>query len=187
MNTSLKLLFAKFLVGSVFAVTSLFSVTAVQAVPTTYDYTGNTFNFTIGSYTTSDFVTAMVTLANPLPANMAPTVVTPTAFSLSDGVQTITNLTALSSFFKFATGPTGHITEWDIEVQISGGRIGTNQQPNTETIDTGSSSSGFGEIIGNPGVWTRAAAPDAGSSFALLSLSLTALGVAARQFKRAAA
>ena len=187
MNTSLKLLFAKFLVGSVFAVTSLFSVTAVQAVPTTYDYTGNTFNFTIGSYTTSDFVTAMVTLANPLPANMAPTVVTPTAFSLSDGVQTITNLTALSSFFKFATGPTGQITEWGIEVKISDERISTNNQPNTETIDTGSSSSGFGEIIGNPGVWTRAAAPDAGSSFALLSLSLTALGVAARQFKRAAA
>src|SRR5215469_13554072 len=105
------------------ALTWLFSVTAVQAVPTTYDYTGNPFTSAISPYTTSDFVTAMVTLANPLPANMALTVVTPTAFSLSDGVQTITNLTASSSSFEFATGPTGQITQWDILVRISCGLI----------------------------------------------------------------
>ena len=50
------------------------SVTAVQAVPTTYVYTGQTFTefYTWTGYpiyTTSDFVTATVTLAEPLPAN----------------------------------------------------------------------------------------------------------------------
>ena len=42
---------------------------SVQAVPTTYQYTGNPFTFVSGPYTTSDFVTAMVTLARPLPPN----------------------------------------------------------------------------------------------------------------------
>ena len=65
---------------------------SVQAVPTTYQYTGNPFTFVTGPYTTSDFVTGMVTLAGPLPPNM-PSPVTPTAFTFSDGVQTITNLT----------------------------------------------------------------------------------------------
>ena len=64
-------------------------------------------------YTTSDFVTAMVTLASPLAPNMSLTQVSPIAFSLSDGVQTITMLTATVSVFEFATGPTGHITQWD--------------------------------------------------------------------------
>ena len=69
-----------------------------------------------GPYTTSDFVTAMVTLANPLPPNFNGTV-TPTAFTFSDGVQTFTNLNAdFFSSFLFMTGPTGQITGWDIIV-----------------------------------------------------------------------
>jgi len=49
----------------------------VQAVPTTYQYTGNPFTQVFGVYTTSDFVTAMVTLAGPLGANMPLTQVNP--------------------------------------------------------------------------------------------------------------
>ena len=48
-----------------------------------------------------------------------------------------------------------------------------------------------GDAIGGnfdtPGHWEIGAVPDAASTLSLLSLSLTALGVAARQFKRAAA
>jgi hypothetical protein len=43
---------------------------SVQAVPTTYQYTGNPFTEVSGPYTTSMFVTAMVTLAGPLPPNL---------------------------------------------------------------------------------------------------------------------
>ena len=71
------------------AALSLAYPASVQAVPTTYVYTGNPFTIVSGPYSTSDFVTAMVTLASPLPANMPLTQVTPLAFSLSDGVQTI--------------------------------------------------------------------------------------------------
>src|SRR5438477_4971362 len=63
---------------------------SVQAVPTTYQYTGNPFTSAIPPYTTSMFVTGMVTLARPLPPNFSGTV-HPTAFTFSDGVQTITN------------------------------------------------------------------------------------------------
>jgi len=56
---------------------------SVQAVPTTYQYTGNPFTEVSGPYTTSMFVTAMVTLAVfvitaslPLKSNTPPVVVT---------------------------------------------------------------------------------------------------------------
>src|SRR5262245_42762988 len=61
--------------------------TSVQAVPTTYQYTGNPYTFAVGDYTTSMFVTVMLTLAQPLPANLdGSTEVFPTAFTFFDGV-----------------------------------------------------------------------------------------------------
>ena len=106
-----------------FTAVAAFSIvysTSVQAVPTTYQYTGNPFTFVDGSYTTSDFVSGMVTLAGPLAPNMALTSVSPTAFTFSDGVQTFTNLTPSVDFsFAFATGPTGAITLWNVNVETS--------------------------------------------------------------------
>jgi hypothetical protein len=69
---------------------------SLQADPTTYRYTGNHFTDVFGPYTTSGFVSGMVTLAGPLGANMPLTQVTPTAFTLTDGVQTISDLTPTS-------------------------------------------------------------------------------------------
>jgi hypothetical protein len=162
---------------------------SVQAVPTTYVYTGNPFTEVAPPYTTSMFVTGMLTLASPLAANMPLTGVTPLDFSFSDGVQTIVNQNESFASVQFATGPTGMITQWTVDVfdGLTFGEIVTRSDP-MGVLDTGfNSDSGFGEVDGNPGAWSRVAAPDAGSTLALLSLSLTALGVAARQFKRAAA
>ena len=165
------------------------SVTAVQA-DTTYVYTGNPFTDVAPPYTTSMFVTGMVTLASPLPANMPLTPVTSLDFSFSDGVQTILKQNGGFGGAEFATGPTGMITQWHVDVidELTLGEIVTELDPMGLTDDAGfNSDSGFGGVSDNPGAWSRVAAPDAGSSLALLSLSLTALGVAARQFKRAAA
>ena len=91
---------------------------SVQAVPTTYQYTGNPFTFVDGAYTTSDFVSVMVTLAGPLGANMPLTEVTPIAFTLFDGVQTLSNTTPNLSArdFRFATNANGEIISWAVEV-----------------------------------------------------------------------
>jgi len=94
------------------AALSIVYPTSVQAVPATYHYTGNPVTTLSGPYTTSDFVTAIVTLAGPLPPN----------FSVNQDA---------------------------------------------------------------PDVWVSTV-PDAGTSLALLSLSLAALGVAARRLKRPA-
>ena len=95
------------------AALSLAYPASVQAVPTTYRYTGNHFTFATGPYTTSMFVTVMLTLADPLPANFDGTV-TPTAFTVTDGVQTINNHNAdpIDVVFQFATDATSIITQW---------------------------------------------------------------------------
>jgi hypothetical protein len=166
------------------------TATSVQAVPTTYQYTGNPFTNVSGPYTTSDFVSGMVTLAGRLRANMPLTTVTPTAFTLSDGVQTISNLNAADRFFQFATGATGEITFWTLF--ISGGLdnfIATDLNGGLDG-DTGlvGGGEGIGQNVSNPGSWrVLPALPDAGSTVSLMTLTLMALGVATRQFKRAAA
>jgi hypothetical protein len=180
--------------SAVLALAVVLSVTAVQAVPTTYVYTGNFFTVVVPPYTTSDRVTATVELASPLPANMSLGSVTPLAFSVSDGLQTITNLTAEGSFFTFQTGAAGEITAWVAQAFSNSGlqSIATLFAP-AGNFD--SAAIGFDPQIGlisasnegEPGTWSRASVPDAASTLSLLFLSLTALGVAARQFKRAAA
>src|SRR5262245_28209036 len=112
---------------------------SVQAVPTTYQYTGNTYNagnpfVPPNPYTESMFVTAMVTFAGPLHANTSLHQVHPTAFTFFDGVQTITNLNSDFSVFKVATNASG-IKEW-----LTNAFIGTNfiETANTTFIqDTG--------------------------------------------------
>jgi hypothetical protein len=153
------------------------------AVPVTYIYTGNPFTNVSGPYTTSDQVTAKVKLSSPLPANMSLQIVTPLAFSFSDGVQTFTNLTASSSF-EFQTDASGNIFAWNVGVVTAQAGIFTvNTADNV--FDKGFSDDGEGEILRTPGTWSRASVPDVASTFTLLALSTTALGVAARRWKPA--
>ena len=164
---------------------------SVQAVPTTYQYTGNPFTFAIAPYTTSDFVTGMLTLAGPLASNFNGTV-TPTAFTFSDGVQTLTNLNAVFSSFLFVTGPTGQITGWDIEVDRELHTfISTTNIADFQTIDigisVGISQGSFAFNQDQPGRWeNRSAVTDSGSTLSMLTLTLMALGLVARRFQRAA-
>ena len=93
---------------------------SVQAVPTTYQYTGNHFIVLSGpAYTTSMFITGTVTLAAQLSPNFGGTfggIVTPTAFRFFDGVQTLTQTQVTSSLFRFQTDATGNIIGWHAEL-----------------------------------------------------------------------
>ena len=178
---------------------------SVQAVPTTYQYTGNPFIFASGEYTMSDFVTAMVTFNAPLQPNTPFHEVHPTAFTFFDGVQTITNLDIFPSneppVFIIATGDTG-IREWlielftfDPETQV-GHRIDSANPPFfigggflADIVISGveGPNESFAQSGNHPGTWTGAlAAPDAGSTLSLMTLTLMALGLVARRFQRAA-
>ena len=165
---------------------------AVQATPITYTYTGTPFTTVTGPYTTSDKVTGSVELMSPLGLNMSLTSVTPLAFSFFDGVQTINSSSTLNfATISFGTSPTGAITQWIVQIGTNTGLI---QTANTiAAFDSGQLlplGTGSGTVVfaANPGTWSAiTSVPDAGSTFALLSLSVTALGVATRQFKWAAA
>ena len=175
------------------AALSLAYPASVQAVPTTYQYTGNPFTRAFAPYTTSDFVTAMVTLAGPLGANMPLTTVTPTAFTMTDGVQTISNHNATFVIFQFATDATADITDWEVVVKAGEfPAIGTFHNaplPQPATSDIAGHAPGvFATNSDNPGEWSvHASAPDAGSTLSLMTLTLMALGLVARRFQRAAA
>jgi hypothetical protein len=125
----------------------------------------------------------MVTLAGPLGANMPLTTVTPIAFTLTDGVQTISNLNATSSFFFFITGPTGAIVNWSVAASTPGGTFITSTWADGDEgkLVTGR---GFNRMAG---VWTiTGAVPDTGSTLTMLTLTLMVLGLVARRFQRAA-
>jgi len=156
---------------------------SVQAVPTTYQYTGNPFTEVSGPYTTSMFVTAMVTLAGPLPPNFIGTV-KPTAFTLSAGVQTLNNHNVTHASVDFATDATGAITAWLVQLDVFSGemRISTNSGPPfiDATFDDGNNLFGFASNNDTPGEWRiHGTVPDAGSTLSLMTLTLMALGLGA--------
>ena len=125
------------------------------------------------------------------------TTVTPTSFSFFDGVDTITDANATSSFFEFATNSTG-ITKWFVSLEFNPPGI-VDQSIFTDSLGIGSgvyiddggyaASSGFGngEVNGNPGAWAGTVVPDSGSTFWLLLVSVTAVGIVTRWSKPAGA
>ena len=190
MNTAPKFLF----ILAAVAALSLAYPASVQAVPTTYRYTGNHFTDVSGPYTTSMFVTAMVTLAGPLEANMPFTKVTPIAFTLFDGVQTLSSSTPGLDFqqFFFATNARGDITAWQNFVGDLNSPHGSTWIQTTNFLGQGNDSANmpprWGAFnVGRPGEWTLGhATPDTESTLSLMMLTLMALGLVARRFQRAA-
>jgi len=169
-----KILFAVTAVGAL----SLAYPASVRAVPITYQYTGNHFTDVSGPYTTSMFVTAMVTLAAPLAANMPPfTDVTPIAFTFFDGVQTLSssNPDIDLDTFQVGTNAAGQITSWQILVTsgpvtsnifiiTSGGPIDIHPHDTGGQPDLEGGAEGFNFFM--PGVWSRGiATPDTGSTY----------------------
>jgi MYXO-CTERM domain-containing protein len=124
-------------------------------------YTGNDFTSVSGPYTTADRVTASINLAIPLADNLNLAPVTPLAFSLGDGVQTITNAPIRTdSSFAFTTDATGTIIDWRIDVRVVAlpNDIVTTGGPAGQGIDEGIIDPvQVGSVFGDPGTWTTSA------------------------------
>ena len=68
-----------------------------------YTYTGNDFTFATAPYTTTDRVIASFDLPSVLAPNLVLTTITPSAWSFTDGVQTLTQATSSPLAFEVGT------------------------------------------------------------------------------------
>jgi hypothetical protein len=126
-----------------------------------YSYLGNDFTNVSPPYTTSDHVTVSFTLASALGANLPLTTVVPQTYTITDGVNTITNTTPSQSILDFALGTTanGSIITWVIDIfgpNPFAPAIVTQNALSSPVVDEGAilGTTSMGENLGNPGAWT---------------------------------
>jgi hypothetical protein len=164
----------------------------------TYSYTGAPFTYFDGGYSCSGGVgecaiSVTFTLAAPLAPNVSPDqIVTPLSWSVSDGVNTITNATPDLNVvrFEFSTGPDSSITSWIVEansdVPLSDGSGFSIETLFTDELadktlfaidgpgyplDTDLDDAG-----GTPGTWRITSTPESGTTgLLMLGLGLLAL------------
>jgi len=125
-------------------------------------YTGNVFTVFSAPYTGTDKVTASITLANPLGDNLNFVPVTPLAFSMSDGEQTLTNETTLhATNFAFSTDSTGAISLWVISAGTPDGNEILSERETGLAEDFALANGGQSEASNrsHPGIWTETTAP----------------------------
>lgn len=163
---------------------------------TIYTYTGNDFTITTGAYTTSDQVTGTIDLATALGDNFGPSFISPVSFSFSDGVQTLTNLTAGldANFLGFSTDASGNIVTWIVLMNepfsLLNYEIYT-EKPNP--TDAFSSDGGYyattneGYVLGNPSMWTAMSQTPIPAALPLFASGLGAIGLLGWRRKRKAA
>ncbi|MGV3516315.1 PEP-CTERM sorting domain-containing protein [Luteitalea sp.] len=101
-----------------------------------YTYTGNTFGFVslqgptapADPYTTGDRVSLVMELPGVLPGNLDMVLVNPSTFSLTDGVNVVTQANATFSQFTLSTDGGGNIVAWEMQAEqravvVGGGSI----------------------------------------------------------------
>jgi hypothetical protein len=150
----------------------------------TYDYTGSVFMFVESPYTTTDSISGYITFATPLPDSSGSLAsFTPTDFSFSDGVQTISyaNSSSDPSFsndvFQFTTNASGAIIGWNIQIWNDGSTEVIQTQNSSTQDDEGESGAGFGFNNGTPGSFLPAtAATPLPSTWMLLIAGFVGLG-----------
>lgn len=147
----------------------------------TYTYFGSDFTDVTGSFTTSDSISGSFATSSPLADNLNAVEQSPSAFSFSDGLQTITNLDGTVADFRITTDGSGDIVFWDIWVI---GALGNEIIINASDLDYGYyNGPGWGENNGVNGTWSSedtATTPEP-SSLILMATGLLALGLAFRR------
>ncbi len=178
------------------AVFSLLATLSMRA-DTTYSYTGqlfSSFNQVTPVFSNTQSVTGSFTVASPLAANLSGASLTPTSFSFTDGLDTLTNTNAqFATFTRFDTDATGNLVHWDVELSLGNILIVTNNYLQIvipfgafpQALDIGSNNSNSGNVYSNPGTWSvmEAASPvPEPSTLGLLGTGLLGLvGVARRR------
>jgi hypothetical protein len=184
--------------------------TRVQADPITYTYTGNDYTAAGTPYTTAMSFTASFTFASPLaPDTEYDGTVTPTAWSISDGVDTITNTSGDPLTFDAATNSAGGISSWAFETSFTEGLaevfLASFDDPsnlfgissafdfscgNVTACDAilaiGVHAAGLAGVASDPGTWTSTSTvPEPSSVFLLAPVLFVIAGIARRRNSRA--
>jgi hypothetical protein len=172
--------------------TALSALGAASASAATYTYTGNYFDTFIpvsgNVYSASDRVTISLTFSSPLTGGLTLAAETPTAISISDGVDHTTTSNA-ADVFNFSTNGSGQITAWQIHVTDGTTFIITsNDFPPVgmlkgDVLDRGYSivSTDQGYIAGDARIWSETPLP---AALPLFATGLGALGLLGWRRKR---
>ena len=157
-----------------------------------YTYTGKDFTSVSGTVTTSDFIGVSLTFASALPANQTVAPVSPTAWTMSDGISTLSSSDGVSTLTaQIGTDAKGNIISWNISGSGSGvtmttcligvlcGADGTIHTSGASVTGTGNTAIGnSGTWVSGPGTSPSPTPPTPGCSYSLSSngLSFSAAG-----------
>ena len=145
---------------------------------TTYTYTGNDFTSASSPFTTSDFIQGSFTIAAPLADNLTLATISPTTYTFTDVVSTITQLNGTINDFEVSTNASGAIIAWEIQITIPGAAEIETTNDYAEVGDQGEITGVAGGNMNDPGTWV----PEPGTFVPILS-GLLALTWLARKRK----
>lgn len=153
-----------------------------------YTYTGIDFIGSSGPFTTSDSISGSFTVTTALTDDLSNVSITPESFTFSDGVDTVTDLTANDALFFVTTNGVGQITDWSIDINEYAGPLIQTLGPVSDLTDccsdiveNASHTIDDANPQGYNGSWTSADPTPEPAPFALMVTGLLALALVGRK------